>query len=356
MWPAEAFFRASATLLCRHKLDQIVPFSSPLLSLVDQTRQSDAPINEYSVDVGTPRTGGQRTVDLQVAPVPEQPRAVLIMLQPRTMAQKIDRQLTHRGAARSVSGMASMLAHEIKNPLSGIRGAAQLLEGAVEDADRALTQLICDESDRICALVDQMEQFSDERPLDIEPVNIHVVLDYVKSIAENGFARHIKITEDYDPSLPPVPGNRDLLVQMFLNLVKNAAEAIASDGGEGEIAFSTAFRPGIRLSVPGSGDRVTLPLECCIRDSGPGVPDDLMQHLFDPFVTTKTAGKGLGLALVAKVVRDHGGVIECETEGRWTAFRILLADVSGAGRHAVARPMPPRDRAGHDGTHDPGRR
>ncbi|MGI9414486.1 MAG: two-component system sensor histidine kinase NtrB, partial [Hyphomicrobiales bacterium] len=175
---AEAFFRASTTLLCRHRLDQIVPFSSPLLSLVDQVRKTAAPINEYSVDVGTPRTGGQRTVDLQVAPVPELSDAVLIMLQPRTMAQKIDRQLTHRGAARSVSGMAAMLAHEIKNPLSGIRGAAQLLETTVDDTDRALTRLICAESDRVCALVDQMEHFSDERPLEIEPVNIHVVLDY----------------------------------------------------------------------------------------------------------------------------------------------------------------------------------
>ena len=148
--------------------------------------------------------------------MPELSDAVLIMLQPRTMAQKIDRQLTHRGAARSVSGMAAMLAHEIKNPLSGIRGAAQLLETAVDDNDRALTRLICDESDRVCALVDQMEHFSDERPLEIEPVNIHVVLDYVKSIATSGFAKNIKITEDYDPSLPPVPGNRDLLVQTFL--------------------------------------------------------------------------------------------------------------------------------------------
>ena len=249
---AEAFFRASTTLLCRHRLDQIVPFSSPLLSLVEQVRKTAAPINEYSVDVGTPRTGGQRTVDLQVAPVPELPDAVLIMLQPRTMAQKIDRQLTHRGAARSVSGMAAMLAHEIKNPLSGIRGAAQLLETAVDDSDRALTRLICDESDRVCALVDQMEHFSDERPLEIEPVNIHVVLDYVKSIAASGFAKDIKITEDYDPSLPPVPGNRDLLVQTFLNLVKNAAEAITLDGGDGEIVFLD------RLQARHTADRAGL--------------------------------------------------------------------------------------------------
>ena len=321
---AEAFFEVGASVLRRHRLDQIAPFSSPLLALVEQVRVIDSPINEYAVGVGTPRTGGRRDVDLQVSPVPEVPGGVLIMLQPRTMARKIDQQLTHRGAARSVSGMASMLAHEIKNPLSGIRGAAQLLEAVVPDADRPLTKLICDETDRICSLVDQMEVFSDERPLKVEPVNIHVVLNHVKSIAASGFARGLRLSENYDPSLPSVPGNRDLLIQLFLNLVKNAAEAVAASDAEGEIALSTAFRPGIRLSVPGSGERVSLPLECCVRDNGPGIPDDLKQHLFDPFVTTKAAGKGLGLALVAKAVRDHGGVIECDREGDWTTFRILL--------------------------------
>ena len=321
---AESFFCMGLSLLCRGKLDELVPFSSPLLALVDQTRHHDAPINEYAVEVGTPRTGGLRTVDLQVAPVPELPGALLIVFQPRTMAQKIDRQLSHIGAARSVSGMASMLAHEIKNPLSGIRGAAQLLETVVSDADRTLTRLICDESDRICALVDQMEVFSDERPLSMKPINIHVVLDHVTAVARNGFAKNIRLTKDYDPSLPSVPGDRDLLVQLFLNLVKNAAEAIASEGADGEIALSTAFRPGIRLTIPGTGERVSLPLECCVRDTGPGVPDELKQHLFDPFITTKATGKGLGLALVAKVVRNHGGVIECERDGRWTTFRILM--------------------------------
>ncbi len=321
---AEAFFQAGSPALLRVKLSVLVPLTSPLLTLVGQSRQNDSAINEYSVDVGTPRTGGRRTVDLQVAPVPEMPGGLLIMFQPRTMAQKIDRQLNHRGAARSVSGMASMLAHEIKNPLSGIRGAAQLLESAVEDADRSLTRLICDESDRICALVDQMEVFSDERPLTIEPVNIHAVLDHVKSIAVNGFARSCRVSENYDPSLPSIPGSRDLLIQLFLNLVKNAAEAIEQSGSDGEISLSTAFRPGIRLKVPGSAERVSLPLECCVRDNGPGIPEDLRAHLFEPFVTTKIAGKGLGLALVAKAVRDHGGVIECEAEGEWTTFRILL--------------------------------
>jgi two-component system nitrogen regulation sensor histidine kinase GlnL len=244
------------------------------------------------------------------------------------MADKIDRQLSHRGAARSVSGLAAMLAHEIKNPLSGIRGAAQLLETSVEDEDRELTRLIRDEADRIVKLVDRMEVFSDERPIEREPVNIHVILDHVRRLAKSGFARSIQIRDEYDPSLPMVYANRDQLVQVFLNLVKNAAEAMG-DAPDGEIVLTTAYKPGFRLSVPGNPSKVTLPLEFCVRDNGAGVPEELIPHLFEPFVTTKANGTGLGLALVAKIIRDHGGVIECESQPRRTVFRALMPAYPG---------------------------
>jgi two-component system nitrogen regulation sensor histidine kinase GlnL len=332
---AESFFEASLRLLRRHMLGELVPFGSPLLALVDQVRARGAAVNEYKVDLGTPRNPGERLVDLYVAPLPERPDHVVVMLQERTIADKMDRQLTHRGAARSVIALAAMLAHEIKNPLSGIRGAAQLLEQSVGDDDRTLTRLICDEADRIVKLVDRMEVFTDERPIERESVNIHAVLEHVKHLMHSGVARHIKFAEDYDPSLPPVLGNRDQLIQVFLNLVKNAAEAIGENATDGEIQLSTAFRPGVRLSLPGSKTRVSLPLEFCVKDNGPGVPEDLLPHLFDPFVTTKPTGSGLGLALVSKIIGDHGGIIECESQPRRTIFRVLmpmfLGDDAGPG-------------------------
>jgi two-component system nitrogen regulation sensor histidine kinase GlnL len=325
---AEDFFDISVMMLRRYSLRDLVPFGSPLLALIEQVRQRGGAVNEYKVDLGTPRNPGERAVDLHVAPVPERPGHVVVMLQQRTIADKMDRQLTHRGAARSVIALAAMLAHEIKNPLSGIRGAAQLLEQSVNDDDRALTRLICDEADRIVKLVDRMEVFGDERPVEREPVNIHVVLDHVRRLAQSGFARHIRFVEDYDPSLPPVLANRDQLIQVFLNLVKNASEAIG-DNGDGEIQLTTAFRPGVRLSLPGSKTRVSLPLEFCIKDNGPGVSEDLMPHLFDPFVTTKPTGSGLGLALAAKIIGDHGGIIECESQTRRTIFRVLMPKFTG---------------------------
>jgi two-component system nitrogen regulation sensor histidine kinase GlnL len=321
---AEAFLSTGIALLKRVRLDEVIAFGCPLLALVEQVRRQGSTVNEYGVEITAPKFQNPKLVDVYGGPYSDQAGMVVLMLQQRNMALMIERQLTHRAAARSASGLASVLAHEIKNPLSGIRGAAQLLEQGVSDSDRTLTQLICSETDRIRNLVDRMEVFGDERPLAKEPVNIHDVLEHVRRLCETGFARGIRFVEDYDPSLPPVPGNRDKLVQAFLNLAKNAAESIGDDKKEGRIVMQTSYRPGVRLSVPGSDRRISLPLMIQIEDNGPGIPEHLKPHLFDPFVTTKPHGTGLGLALVAKIINDHGGIIECDTESERTIFRVLL--------------------------------
>jgi two-component system, NtrC family, nitrogen regulation sensor histidine kinase GlnL len=334
---AEHFFDMGRALLQRSRLDDIMPFGSPVLELVEEAISEQSPISGYKLDISTPRTGLGRLVDAFVSLLPDSDGGVVLMLQERSIAEKMDRQMTHRGAARSVTALGAMLAHEIKNPLSGIRGAAQLLESSASDDDRALTQLICEETDRIVKLVDRMESFSDERPVQRESLNIHAVLDHVKRLAIAGFARHIRFREIYDPSLPHVFASRDQLIQVFLNLVKNAAEAIGNEGFDGEITLSTAYRPGVRLRTSGSLDPVSLPLEICIRDNGPGVPNDIAGHLFDPFVTTKSSGSGLGLALVAKVIGEHGGIIEFESHPRLTTFRVLMPlDSPRMGRAAGA--------------------
>ena len=332
---AEVFFESSQALLKRQRLEEVVAFGCPLVALVREVRRTGFTINEYGVGIATPKSQAQRIVDIHSGPLPESTELTLVMLQQRSMAQMIERQLTHRAAARSVSGLAAILAHEIKNPLSGIRGAAQLLEPGLSDDDRQLAELICTETDRIRNLVDRMEVFGDERPLVTEPVNIHAILDHVARIAETGFARNIRVVTEYDPSLPPVTVNRDKLIQAFLNLVKNAAESIAEKTEPGRIVLRTAFRPGVRMAVKGSRDRVSLPLCIEIEDDGPGVPEAMRPHLFDPFVTSKRTGTGLGLALVAKIIGDHGGIIECYSEPPRTIFRVLLPLEERAGRRSA---------------------
>jgi len=317
---AELFFQLSTASLAQQVLSDILPKDSRIFAVIGQVRGLDAPVSDHDLSFDSPRLA-REGVTVHGAPYGELPGGVLLVLQERSTAQKLDRQLNFRGAARGASAMAAMLAHEVKNPLSGIRGAAQLLEQNASEGDRDLCLLIQDEADRIKALVERMEMFG-ERPVERVPLNIHEVLDHVRRVSGAGFAAAVRIAESYDPSLPPVLGNRDLLVQVLLNLVKNAAEAV--DPRDGEIVLSTSFQHGVRIAVPGSHERMHLPISVSVRDNGPGVAEAVRATLFEPFVTTKRGGQGLGLALVAKLVADHGGLIECDSRPGRTVFRLSL--------------------------------
>lgn len=319
---AEQLFQASSAYLTEKTLPEIIPHDSPVLLVVERVRRGGSSMSQHAVRLETPRTGEQ-LVRVDVAPMAENPGKIVLALRKQSIAGRIDRSLTHRDSTRSVSAMATLLAHEIKNPLSGVRGAAQLLEQSLDAEDRQLTRLIVEETDRIVGLIDRMEAFAGDTPLDdLGPVNIHEVLERVLALGRTGFASHLRVIEHYDPSLPPVYGNKDQLIQAFLNLVKNAAEAAPEEGGE--IVVTTAYQQGVRLAAPGPDAPTHLPLMVTVRDNGPGVPEDLRRQIFDPFVTTKRGGTGLGLPLVAKLIGEHGGVIDLDSRPRRTVFRVLL--------------------------------
>jgi two-component system, NtrC family, nitrogen regulation sensor histidine kinase GlnL len=328
---AEQFLGLSMLQLRQMSLHTLLPADNPLFSLLGVVRTQGVTIADHDLTLESPRLA-KRGIAIQAAPLSEDGDCVILTLQDSSAARALDRQMAFRGAARSVSGMSAILAHEVKNPLSGIRGAAQLLEASVADADRELTVLIRDEADRIRALVDRMEVFG-EKPIERRAVNIHRVLEHVRRLAQSGVAQGVRITEVYDPSLPPAWGNRDQLVQVVLNLVKNAAEAILgepslAERGGGEIVLTTAYQHGVRLAVPATGERQHLPLVVTVRDNGPGIPEDIRGFLFDPFVTSKPSGSGLGLALVAKIIGDHDGLIEVDSRPGRTEFRICLPVLS----------------------------
>jgi two-component system nitrogen regulation sensor histidine kinase GlnL len=324
---AEQFLGISAAWLTQHRLVDLLPPDNPLFLLIEQVRRTEATISDHDLNLESPRLH-KRGITVQGSPLQEEPGAVLLVMQDASAARALDRQLAFRGAARSVTGMAAILAHEVKNPLSGIRGAAQLLETSVGPADRELAELIRDEADRIRDLVDRMEAFG-EKPIARTAVNIHRVLEHVRKLAQSGFAAHIRFQELYDPSLPPVWANRDQLVQVVLNLVKNAAEAATQEGiHHPEIVLATGFQHGMRVAIPGSTERMDLPLFVAVRDNGHGIPEDIRPHLFEPFVTSKSSGSGLGLSLVAKIVGDHGGLIEVDSRPGRTEFRLHLPVVT----------------------------
>ncbi len=313
---AEMFLNASAAALLHKPFGMVLRLPESCLAGL----REDAVFASFDCVVERPR-GGKMRVDFHATPLPDHEGWRLISLHGAAAAQAIGER---RRTSRAAIGAAAMLAHEIKNPLAGIRGAAQLLDSHASKDDKRMTKLIRDEVDRVAALIDRMEQFTDDRPLARAPENIYAILDHARSVATNGFARGVEIRDAFDPSLPPALIHGDSMVQIILNLLKNASEAVAGTQG-GTILLTTGYRHGV--AVPGEGGRrLSVPIELCVIDNGPGPPAEIVEHLFEPFVSSKSSGRGLGLALVDKLVRDNGGIIQFAREGspERTVFRLLL--------------------------------
>ncbi|MEM7423128.1 MAG: ATP-binding protein [Pseudomonadota bacterium] len=324
----ENFLAMSAKALVGRQVSLLVGHDSRLSDLISRVQARGEALSEYNIEFNWPDTPVRIT---DIAAVPMEDKAVLIILHPRANAEAIGRHLSSRDAARSVVGMASMLAHEIKNPLAGISGAAQLLEMSLPSEDVELTTLIQEEADRIEKLVNRVEEFGDINLVRRQPVNIHDVLDRAAKSAKAGFASHVRFVEEYDPSLPPTLSDADQLIQVFMNLLKNAAEAAPPVGGV--IMLKSAYRAGLKVRT-GGGHTESLPMQVTISDNGSGVPDDLKPHIFEPFVTSKSTGSGLGLALCSKIITDHGGVISCDSSPGFTTFRMMLPIASRADLEA----------------------
>ncbi len=317
---AEQFLNTSEKMLKGQPIFDRLAIDAPLEDVFARVRVNHSSLYINEVDVGT---GDRAPVicSLQAAPVADGGGAILLLISPREFADRIGRGQGMKTAARSAIGMAEMLAHEIKNPLAGITGAAQLLSMNLAAEDVELADLIVAESRRIVKLLEQVEQFGNLRPPERKPVNIHDVLDRARRSALLGFASHMAILEDYDPSLPATLGDADQLLQVVLNLLKNAAEA--AGGHAGTIRLRTFYDATLRLRrADGGGTR--LPLQIEITDDGPGIPPEMVGDIFEPFVSGRENGTGLGLALVSKIIADHQGWITVDSAPGRTTFRLSL--------------------------------
>ena len=318
---AEMFFQSSQVMLIGAPLATLIPADSPLFSMLSRARLQQVSVADQGVEFAGPRIG-MKLVNVQISPYGERGLAdgqLLVTIQERALAERLRGQSVFHGAARSISAMAALLAHEVKNPLAGIKGAAQLLQADLGAGDAELTRMIVEETDRITSLLDRMEGFAGGASVVLAPVNIHEILDHCLAIASASFGTHLSVSRSYDPSLPVMEGHRDLLIQAFINIIKNASEVTDK---KGELTVKTSYSRGRRLSAGAMRAQLHVPIQVEIIDNGPGISPDIRDHIFDPFVTAKAGGSGLGLAMVASVVADHGGMVEVDSARGRTVFRI----------------------------------
>ncbi|MDG1339356.1 MAG: ATP-binding protein [Paracoccaceae bacterium] len=317
---AEDFMNVSAKSLLGTPIWDQVMIDAPIELAFARACSNRTSLHINDVDIGT---GARAPVlcNMRIAPLNGSDDQMLVLFAPREITSSMSRNASSVKAARSAIGMAEMLAHEIKNPLAGITGAAQLLAMNLSNGDLEMTDLIVEECRRIVSLLDQVDQFGNLAPPQMDPVNVHDVLDRARRSAAVGFGAHMTLIEDYDPSLPPTMGDTDQLLQVFQNLLKNASEA--SKGAAGKIRLHTYYDQSLRVRRH-DGTQAKLPLQIEIIDDGPGLPPEIESDVFEPFISGRENGTGLGLALVSKIIADHDGWITVDSVPGRTVFRVSL--------------------------------
>ena len=318
----EEFFGISSSMLIGKKINELIPNDSPILNLIERVRKNKTGITEESLDFSN-LNFPNRKVRVHVVPLSFDNDKIIIQISQLALSEMFQSQRINSKISKSFSSMVDMLMHELKNPLAGIKGASQLIESDVKNNSNLLelTNLISIECDRVEDLLNRMEQISNNNnnKLDYESLNIHEILNHCKRVAENSFGEKINFINDFDPSLPRLFANKNLLIQIIINLLKNATEASQK---KGNIKIKTSFNSNKITSFGKEEIPTQLPLQIEIIDFGIGIPSNLLSNIFDPFVSSKKEGKGLGLSVVASGLEEMGAVINVSSNPGLTNFCI----------------------------------
>ena len=316
--PAQQFWGRSQSAIVGKDLADVLGPNKELSALCQRALGALSGVRAFDVDVDRRFLGGVRC-DVSASVFDDKGR-ILLLLMPRTSPNQAQSLNPNLRASEGLHHLVSMLAHEIKNPLAGIKGAAQLIEMTADANGADLSHLIVEEADRLTALVDQFDFFSNSVQTEMTAVNLHEVLVRVETIARNSFGQHVVFERRYDPSLPEAWGDKDRLVQVLLNIIKNACEAL-NDIEKPTIVLTTRYEHGNVIMANG-GRSSEAPLTISVRDNGPGIPAEMQPQIFEPFRTGKVNGTGLGLSIVTKILADHQAAIEFTSASGGTEFTL----------------------------------
>jgi two-component system nitrogen regulation sensor histidine kinase GlnL len=323
MNPAAERMLSLALTAARHRpFPELVKIPQAFETLIEEVLQQGRTIRIHEIEIPTP--GGELPVQVEMAPIgnPEAPSGVFLWINELGMTHAYQEEIRVRDRLTMVGTMASGLAHEIRNPLGGIRGAAQMF---VREADseelKDYGKIITAEVDRLNDLITQLLDFAKPKKIKKGTVNIHRILSELIKLQEEEFRRHgVHLNQFFDPSLPELYGHVPSLKQALLNLLKNAMEAMPEGG---TITVGTQFHAHARVWM---GEGIRGPVaEVWIQDTGTGISKDDLPHLFTPFFSTKAQGTGLGLMMVRRILKEHGGTLKVESEpGKGTTLRMFL--------------------------------